>query len=398
MKLELIGLEFGCFYLCKIKKTRMRTLFLHIGFHKTGSSALQLALKQSTKLLSSRGIEFLSLGKKGSSSRTVDIQKKNGRMFYRINRRLGNLLAKSRGENVIVSAEHLCFIHTLDDIESIYRDCRKFFDRCQIIVYLRRQDLQALSFKRQAARAAAPNISPSSQLFGHCEGAFPHVNADLMTYFDYFSKLKIWATVFGEGALNVREFSVEFLQDGDVVNDFCSLLGVYVNIPSVRINEGVGRKEFLLTNKLLELGVTESEVKKLKPMMRKGISELTPSKAEAEGFFSFFEYCNKPLNDHFLKNASGLAFDNDFSGYPEEGNDSLTIQDLSDWLPQILASGIKHPQQVRDSLLRERLQNLLMKNIENPQLFRELEGAVKCLSPSVNPERIDTPWLGLLRG
>ncbi|WP_226645734.1 hypothetical protein [Microbulbifer variabilis] len=376
----------------------MRTLFLHIGFHKTGSSALQLALKQSTKLLSSRGIEFLSLGKKGSSSRTIDIQKKNGRMSYRLNWRIGDLLAISRGDNVVISAEHLCFLHTFEDIDNLYRICRRFFDRCRIIVYLRRQDLQAFSFKRQAARAAAPNISPSSQLFGHCDGAFPRLNDDLMVYFDYFSKLKIWASVFGDTALNVREFSMESLHKGDVISDFCSLLGKGVDIPSVRVNEGVGRKEFLLTNKLIELGIAESEIKKLKSMMRLEVSEFSPSKIEAERFYRLFEYCNKPLNDHFLQHSSGLAFNNDLSNYPKEGNDCLTLQDLSGWLPQILASGIRHPQQVRDSLLRERLQSLLISNTENPRLLRELEGAVKCLSPAVNIKQVDTSWFGLVRG
>ncbi|USD20609.1 hypothetical protein [Microbulbifer variabilis] len=375
----------------------MRTLFLHIGFHKTGSSALQLALKQSTKLLSSKGIEFLSLGKKGSSSRTVDFQKKNGRMSYRLNRRLSDLLASSRGDNVVVSAEHLCFLHTFEDIDSLYKECRRFFDRCQVVVYLRRQDLQAFSFKRQAARAAAPDVSPSSLLFGHCEGAFPHLNTDLMVYFDYFSKLKIWAAVFGGTALNVRDFSAEFLREGDVVSDFCSLLGVNFCIPSVRVNEGVGRKEFLLTNKLIELGVSKSEIKKIKPMMRLEVSEPFPAKVEAERFFRRFECCNKSLNSHFLKHSSGLAFSDDFSGYPEEGNDYLTLQDLSSWLPQILSAGVRHPQQLRDALLRESLQSLMGEYLENPLLLRELEGIMRCLSPVIKDKPVDVPRLWSLR-
>ncbi|WP_444915720.1 hypothetical protein [Microbulbifer sp. TRSA007] len=375
----------------------MRTLYLHIGFHKTGSSSLQLAMKEQEQTLSEAGYEFLSLGKKGNSSGCVEVSSCTGQLRFQLNTRLDELLASSSGEKAIISAEHLCFLHQRESVELVQRTCAKYFDKINVIVYLRRQDLQAISFKKQGARGAVAYRSSSSKLFGHSEGAFPAFTKDIETYYDYFSKLILWESVFGKAALSVRSFTRDALQGGDIVSDFLALLGGDIDISGRRVNEGVGRREFLLTHKLLELGVAESELLKLKPMMLEENTRLVPSEKDAQSFFMHFSDSNRQLNDHFLKNQSGLAFDSDFSGYPEWGNDRITAQDLFSWSPQILASGIQKPEGLRDALLADRIRQIRSKSLSGEVLNSELEYLEKCLSATACVSKGRQPWYRWLK-
>ncbi|MFA0811343.1 hypothetical protein [Microbulbifer epialgicus] len=84
---------------------------MHIGFHKTGSSSLQLALKGHMQALKTQGIEFLTLGKKGNSSSCVDVSKLGEHLAFKVNHRFEELLASKQNVvgTTIISAEHFCF-------------------------------------------------------------------------------------------------------------------------------------------------------------------------------------------------------------------------------------------------------------------------------------------------
>ncbi|WP_323845122.1 hypothetical protein [Microbulbifer magnicolonia] len=371
----------------------MRTLYLHIGFHKTGSSSLQLALNRHRDYLLEKGFEFVSLGKKGNSSGGIKVCRESGRLVFRISRRFERLLAASRGERVIVSAEHLSFLHSAADIEQLRGLCGKYFDDTIVIAYLRRQDRQAMSFKQQAARACERDWSSSSKLMGHGEGAFPDLSEDVRAYYDYFAKLQLWERSFGRQALRVREFEGGSLCGGDIVTDFAGLLGAGVEVPPCRVNEGICRKHFLLTHKLIELGVARREIEKLRPLMAADTTSLTPSRASALAFFREFEISNRHLNDHYLRQDSGLAFSDDFSDYPDEGNDRLSIADLARWTPDLFAAGLENPRGLRDALLVDRLEVLSAAGAgAGENLSRELAALRQCLAMTADTTPQRRPW------
>ncbi|SHF00444.1 hypothetical protein SAMN04487965_1144 [Microbulbifer donghaiensis] len=375
----------------------MRTLYLHIGFHKTASSSLQLALKRHADRLLEQGYEFVSLGKKGNSSAAVDVRKQDGRLFFSLNQRLEQLLADSRGQRVIVSGEHFSFLHTAEEIEKVRDVCRKIFDDIVVIVYLRRQDRQAMSFKQQAARASERDWSSSSKLMGHSEGAFPELTDDVKTYYDYFAKLQLWAQGFGRDSLRVRDFDVARKCQGDIVTDFAALLGGEVDIPPCRVNEGVCRRQFLLTHKLIELGVGRSEIDKLKPLMSTDTTPLTPSRASALAFFQQFETSNRNLNDHYLTCESGLAFSADFSAYPDEGNDRISFSDVDHWTVDLLNAGLDNPLGLRDALLADRVHALLVADCRNEALREELSALQRCLAQTTEIAAHREPWYRRVR-
>jgi len=143
----------------------MRTFHLHIGFHKTGSSSLQQALNRHPAELLAQGFEF-TLGKKGNSSGAIDASISGSGMSFRLNDRFAKMLAASRGDRVIVSAEHFSYLHTVDAVEQVRAICGRYFDEARVIVYLRRQYRYAISFRQQAARGCESGKKSSSRLLG----------------------------------------------------------------------------------------------------------------------------------------------------------------------------------------------------------------------------------------
>ncbi|WP_237054919.1 hypothetical protein [Microbulbifer sediminum] len=370
----------------------MRTLYLHIGFHKTGSSSLQLALHRHRAPLLDAGVEFVALGKKGNSSGAIEVEAREEGLEFHLNDRFRQLLASSRGDTVIVSAEHLSFLYRGADIRQVRDICAELFDRTVVIAYLRRQDLHARSFKQQGARGCERGRSSSSKLLGHDEGALPPLNAPVRTYYDYFAKLQQWEACFGEEALEVREFEPGRLCGGDIVTDFMGLVSNGAEIPPLRVNEGVGRREFLLTHKLIELGVAPDDIRRLKPGMRGDDSRVAPARDNARAFFLAFSESNRQLNDHYLRHASGLAFSDDFSSYPEVGNDHLSCADLAQWSADLFAAGLQNPQGLRDALLADCLRSLAGTPGLATRVIGELYGAMECLAHTARIAPARNPW------
>lgn len=168
--------------------------------------------------------------------------------------------------------------------------------------------------------------------------------------------------------------------------------------PPYRVNEGVGRKQFLLTHKLLELGVAESEIKKLKPAMADDKTVLKPSRSAAVDFFMQFKQSNQQLNDHYLQHGSGLAFNDDFSSYPVQGNDRLCSQDLAAWVPELFAAGVQAPEGLRDTLLIGRIKALLAEKLKDAALAEELKGLAQCLASTAHIAKVREPWHRLIKG
>ncbi|GAA5523992.1 hypothetical protein Maes01_00541 [Microbulbifer aestuariivivens] len=376
----------------------MRTLYLHIGFHKTGSTSLQLALTQGRKCLSAEGFEFAALGKKGNSSGAVDVHKHDGRVSYSLNGRFDQLLRSAVGEKVIVSAEHLSFFHTAEQIAEVHKICRRYFESTVIIAYVRRQDRQAISFKQQAARGCERDRSSSSKLLGHESGAFPRLTESVRDYYDYAAKLHLWVDHFGGQALRVRRFDTGDLKGGDIVTDFCALLGLSPELESCRTNEAVSRKEFLFSHRLIELGLDPQQLKKLKPRLQQDDSRLEPARAAARAFCLQFEQSNRELDRCYLPHVSGLAFSDDFNGYPEEGNDQLELADIAEWTCDLLASGLRNPLALRDALLIRPLQSLCEVSGLTPEYRRQLEALKRSLERTAEVPQERVRWWRLLLG
>lgn len=298
----------------------MRTLYLHIGFHKTGSSSLQLALLKKKTELQKAGWEFISLDGAGNSSAFIKLSEESP-VNYSISSKLYTYLASSSQNNVVLSGEHFSFLNSLNELKRLKKGALKYFNNIKIVVYLRRQDKLALSFKQQAAKNSKAGLMPSSKLCGHSISALPDLNQDIKEYLDFNKKVKLWESCFGGDALIVRLFEEKYLINGDICLDFSKVVNLPVPLESLRINEGINRLQSLYTHCLLDLNVHPDLIKHVRTKLPADKKKVLPTQVEALKFYDVFKESNEAL---FKRLNMRDNFDLDFSTYPIKSEYKMT--------------------------------------------------------------------------
>ncbi len=140
---------------------------------------------------------------------------------------LAKKLASLSG-NVGMSAEHLSWLFSGAEIERLATTLRQYFDAIEVIVYIRRQDKQAISHHQQGSRS--PWVAGSLYYSGNCR-ALPYGRENYDEYLDYSSRLGLWRNSFSVEQITIRVFEPSFLKDGDPVADFLEILGLPCTSP-----------------------------------------------------------------------------------------------------------------------------------------------------------------------
>lgn len=195
-----------------------RSLILHIGAHKTGSTSIQYALGTNGERLRQHAILFPTAARINRSHRRIvfGLRKRPDPVAGDVpdpEREVEAVLreiAEIGPAKVIVSCEAMFGL----DRRSIrfIRDRFKAFDT-QVIVYIRRQDNMLLSIYNQRIKTTRNQFHVS----------FKNVLGDPRRYVDdyrlYFDR---WSAIFGKENIIARCYE----QVGDVVTDFQGLVGI----------------------------------------------------------------------------------------------------------------------------------------------------------------------------
>lgn len=301
----------------------MKKLIIHIGTHKTGSSSLQNALFTIRNEIKNKDWYYFSPPRNSNTSSIIETKLINGDIKYNIPDELPDGLKKTVQNNVIVSAEHLFAINKKEIIEKFYEDIKDTFDSIRIIVYLRRQDKLAISFKQQACKGIKKNHMLSSMLCGHSDNPLPETNKNIIEYLSYDKKLDLWTAIFGKENVIVRNF--ESLIGNSISSDFKETLNLPFEIPEKRTNESVPRIYSLLSHNFIKNNISRSCILKIRPFISKKGGKITPKRSDAIDFYSLFH--NSNLN---LKNNYNIIFDDNFDNYPVSDTYSLSNNDIDE--------------------------------------------------------------------
>lgn len=184
-------------------------LILHIGTHKTGTSALQTYLGNRAKYLDTRGIHYLRSGRaagKAHHELSWAIRGRKGSEMSAWDDARKELETHAAAASVI-SSEAFWFT----DPEPVKEQLRAVKD-VRVVIYLRRQDkyLQSL-YKQTVATGRRISFAEWRERY-HFRG-------------DYLSVVRRWADVFGKDSLDVRPYERQGATI-DVVDDFLAYLGV----------------------------------------------------------------------------------------------------------------------------------------------------------------------------
>lgn len=281
----------------------MRTLFLHIGFHKTGSSSIQLSLQKNKEKLLEYSWEFLSDHKSGNSSGCISVHNKNTWIEYKIKPSFYELIDQSTQDNVIISAEHLCFITNESEIKKLYQYLSFRFDKIVVLSFLRRQDKLAKSFKDQAAKTVTYKSNPASILCGHSPELLPELTPSVIEYFDFNQKLTLWSKYFQKENILVFNFDDAIKHKVGICCFFSEIIDLPIKLPEVKTNESVTHDTSRLWHIYNQLMLTKEELQKLKSNSREILIKKPRTKESyingSKEFYDYFSNSNEQLKNNF---------------------------------------------------------------------------------------------------
>lgn len=205
-----------------------RKLILHIGLHKTGTSAIQKFLMDNRGHLAEQGLLYPASGLIGANHNSLSwhlmdkkYYPKNNDVYLR-NASSGAAwadlaaeLAQADADTVMLSGEDFCLV---TDPSLIARLCEAFVTR--IVVYLRRQDQYLQSIYNEDVKN-----HPFMRTDTFEEFVKNHRLMDIVFY-DRF--LERWAGAFGKENITVGLYDKSRLQQG-LIADFAARAGITIS-------------------------------------------------------------------------------------------------------------------------------------------------------------------------
>ena len=302
-----------------------RRLWLHIGSHKTGTSSLQVTLRANEALLLGRGLGV---------ARSAPWPHVHPFLVHVTPRQImpdgfqtadpadfARFLADTAGDNVIASSENFAYFFRQSAVDDLAAALKPQFDEVRILTYLRRQDRHAVSHHQEGAKH---DRAAESALWGHGLNALPDPSPLHRLYLDYDQRIGMWERAFGSDSVVVRVFDRTLLKDGDIVADVLNLVGIsdegLTRLPDRNVSLGrLQAKVGHIANATLNDDILTRSLVDAMPVE----DRMTPARNEARAFLEPYREANRRLNDRLNISAEPALFSDDFSDYPEVGNDHL---------------------------------------------------------------------------
>ncbi len=217
----------------------MKELFIHIGVHKTGSSAIQHFMDNNREILLKKYNLYYPkvVGDRNWFQHNFfasDLKKGNNtsiKKFLETEAKISN--------RILLSSESFAGTATIpNDLKSI----KDSFDRIKIIAYLRRQDLWLESVYRQLIKTDKIIIRETFDVWFE---KFLE-NPENMYFCDWMELLDNWADVFGAENIIVRPYEKTQFLEGNLINDFLNILEINYNNNDFYNNARTYNKSFNL--------------------------------------------------------------------------------------------------------------------------------------------------------
>ena len=212
-----------------------KTIYLHIGIPKTGTTTIQKYLVENRGILNGEGFLVPWQSRKENINHIYLVNyaaDESGMYRFRFvcntrnvrqirsfrkkfKRDLRNEIMGYEGSNVILSNEH-CYKYLTSTEELIrLRDLFEgLYDELKIIVYIREQSEHLCSQYSTAVKNSMTKVIMGIEDFAK------------RTFYNYNEMLRPWEEVFGIDNIVLRVFDREKLTGGDIISDFCHITGM----------------------------------------------------------------------------------------------------------------------------------------------------------------------------
>lgn len=295
----------------------MRKLWLHIGSHKTGTTTLQRALIAAKRKELLGDWTYVHAQNAPNLNNAVMIRGAGPDMTWHVKTSVLQDRIPQTG-NCIISAERFFWLDSEQEIQRLAKLLKARFDQIKVVAYLRRQDSLALSFRKTAI-----TMLPARQFFGDGISALPQYLPHMDSYFDYAKKMSIWENAFGAGNIVVRRYG-----DHDTVEDFSTVIGHDLPTLPRKINKSWSRDQMIAAMWLQTRGYSYRDFSSVIAKITDD-RKLLPSRSAAQGFVGRFAGSNATLVTRYGDQDSVCYFNDDYSQYPEIGNDTISGRAIS---------------------------------------------------------------------
>lgn len=197
----------------------MKTIYLHIGANKTGSSAIQAFLVRNKEKLQQQGYHVLrqthdnahyylsnAFGY-GPPLKGVDKERA-------INETISEI-ESSGCKNTIISSEYFILSKSPQKIRKAFASYN-----VKIIIYLRRHDLWFESLYKQAVKTV-PRVEWEKGIDGYIK----YVEQKKSQELSYKKLIMLWEEAFGKENLIIRPYEKESFRSGSLNRDFATVIG-----------------------------------------------------------------------------------------------------------------------------------------------------------------------------
>ncbi len=288
----------------------MATVYFHIGAPKTATSTLQSVLAGEAGQLLHAGVLYPRSCRHANAHHPLacDLMERHGGRkmpaFWYGDVAPGtawSLLAdelvehRHQADTAVVSSE--LFFGQAKHLEPMLEDLRSLLagHRLRVVVYLRRQDQLYASFYNQDVKG--------TRQWG--ESAYQFYQTHQLFERDYHSLLSAWGEALGKDNVLIRPFEKTAWVDGDIVSDFCQLIGLpRLHSNQKEDNPGLGPTQLYVKRCLNRTGYDKS----LNDEVLRKLARLLPEPAGGD-----CRYVNqrfyRQLREQWLKTNQRLAAD-----------------------------------------------------------------------------------------
>lgn len=318
-------------------------IILHIGWHKTGSTSLQVFLLKNRKaLIQQQRTYYPSEGLLSCAHHTVawtfqgretspwgPVPKLEGGGDVYIRNAIDS--ARSRGCNrIIFSSEEFCTFD-VDSIRNLYNSLRPLASSVQVVAYVRRQDLLVESAYNMEVKWWGARLTAEFDEYVKNKGAHPN----------YYRALKGWATVFGADSLTVRCYQRIALVGKDIRVDFCDAVGLSregLSHMDEDVNDSLGPKTLEFLRVLNNIDLARAEHERISGRLQTYDAEMQSPKAilfrleDRRSYMAAFERSNGRLGEFGVAAESLMVSDDEGTGRNVSRLTWLEFNDLYDYV------------------------------------------------------------------
>lgn len=289
---------------------KKKTVFLHIGMPKTGSTAIQIFSEKNRAHLRKRGVLYPCSGNVFSGHHSLPISMRctnseYGRVDYIIHY-LRCEIASFTGDTIVLSSEHFygddlyenkSYIRFIEWLNKSYE--------LKVVMYFREQNDFLSSLYNQMVKHDGFSQSFSEMV----EDNHYRQLSNVMREYNRLSSLILPAQII------LRCFKRDYLVNSDVVDDFFSIVGVDISMlePEVEHNQSLNNDEAQFCRIINALGLNFNQGERFRKYFvilaggicrdRVDISAINNSKLHCEALTEYFLDSNSSIEKQFLNSV-----------------------------------------------------------------------------------------------